>query len=343
MATDSRTDVIIVPSGTLPLFIDAGIDTDVNEVVFGLFASPIVPFAYSAFPVLVRHLARPNDYFALTVDPPDDSVGDFWASLVPKGQDGSGVKKAKLCDFLHSAPPATSRTIHLLTRGDNVAVIISEILNPFGIGAFCPMTDDSAHFTINPKYHPFPHPALHAPAPNTPLLPVTYSMSMLKDMLFEPGADFSPVDLANLICLKYPLPQYLFPRPDMGKLRDRYVFFFMMLRNPPPFRFDDRHRIATKEVREGQEWTEIVSVRPFEWVFVYCGGRDGGIVSISQGHRPLGQGLMPILDPNFDHTTEPFAVRATLVNHTAALMHPKEGSLFVEGVQDCWVDVYSFR
>jgi hypothetical protein len=312
-----------VPDQTIPLFVDFGVETIVN----GVFRSLLTPGCYSHFPILVRTKSRPNDYFTLTL--PHSPY--FWAQL------DIGLGNARVLNLAEFTPqPSAEKTVWKLSDTTNIYVIIKEVLNPLGIGAFHPTQEEFAEMPdIFPR---------QIRVPRGPSLPQyfqgPYAMSMVKEMFYEYGQvddDFSPLDVACFLCLKYPINPIMLPRPNLRKLRDRYIFFYQMLRNPPGF--DVTIATVTKEVNGPS--TEIMDVDPCQWILVACSENHGGSVVIANSPDAP---LLSIFN-SYDQSPFPddYAVQKSFVNQKTSIMSPKRGKLWyiVDPPKRCIVRVYS--
>jgi hypothetical protein len=271
---------------------------------------------YSAFPVVVSSLQFPDVLFTL-FERNESALEGFKEAIKDFVRDPP-LKTYDLTRLSHN-----EAGIYMLDEGTTDLQkkrIINEVLVPAGIGAFWGGPGESCcpvRFETGGQWY------MAAP----------YSIHQVRQILFchdsEKDTDLDPFSVLCLRCLKYPIPHIIIPRPDLARLRDRYIFCEMMLRNPPPFPQNGRRR--TVELKAGKNNLGI-KVAPFQWVWMYSG------VTAFPGFGPMiayiGDPLEPAIDllasgPGWTGT---YHVACAFVDNVVALMSPRGGELHINEV-----------
>ena len=309
------------PQPMIPLFLGHGSVSKVNAA----FVSLVGP-GYSSYPVVCGTKMLHNCYFTLAV--------------LDKSRTGAELQEkapleAIIAEKLHSdnflsyddfeRKDHDVVTIYGLTKGhkhSDILKIIRDVLNPLGIGAFY----ERQFVAKVPKsvfsVFPFRGPV----RARGQYVPVAYSEEMVEQILLEHESEDDDLDAFNvaaLVCLKFPVNPIVLPCVDLNRRRDRFVFFQMMLQNPP-----------LRRGREQQLPRE--RVRPYQWVWIHCEHPPGSLKAVIYS-KSKEDPLVNLLD---DKVPEHYRVECPFVGGDAALMHPKGGTLILEGSHSGSVKVW---
>lgn len=293
----------------IPLFLGAGAIPVANAVFYSLAGA-----GYSSYPVVCGSDMLPNAYFTLAVLDPDIEAGTVSECsplevIIQARLRNCSIKEYREFKMSHHGQP-TVYGLSTDSTSDTITTIIRDILNPLGIGAFYDASTRSqlSGFPFRGDVQLRRH-----------YIPVAYSEEMVRQMLmeYEEGDDdMDAVNLAALVCLKFPISPIILPRVDLRRHRDRFVFFHMMLRNPLPFPEKNRTLNPSERLRLDQ----------YKWVWLTVDGPSEGMKAVICHNRED-----PLVELLSDPVPSRYRVECEFVNGKAALMSPLGGYLVIDG------------
>ena len=296
----------------IPLFLCAGAVPVSNAVYYTLSGA-----GYSSYPVVCGSDMLPNAYFTLAIldsniAPDEVSERSPLEVIVQARIPGCSIKEYREFKMAHHGKP-TVYGLSTDSTSDTITTIIRDILNPLGIGAF---------YDASPRSQLSGFPFRGDVESRRHYIPVAYSEEMVRQMLMEHEEgddDMDAVNVAALVCLKFPISPIILPQVDLARRRDRFVFFHMMLRNPPPFP-------GTNRVLDP---SERPTVSAYQWVRLTVDGPSEGMKAVICHKRED-----PLVELLSDQVPKRYRVECEFVNGKAALMSPLGGYLVIEGRQE---------
>ena len=301
------------PQPMIPLFLGYGAVSEVNAA----FVSLVGP-GYSSYPVVCGTKMLRNCYFALAVLDKDRAGAKVQERAPLEAIIAEKLDSDNFCSYADfKRKDHDTVTIYGLTKEhghSDILKIIRDVLNPLGIGAFY-----EGQFVADGPRSVFSVFPFRGPVrARGQYVPVAYSEEMVEQILLEHEGEDDDLDAFNvaaLVSLKFPVNPIVLPRVDLKRRRDRFVFFKMMLQNPP--------------LRHGKEGSlqSNMKVDAYQWVWIHWKNAPGNAKAVICSKGPDD----PLVNLLEDNVPDDYRVECPFVGGDAALMHPKGGKLIITG------------
>ncbi|OHT04399.1 hypothetical protein TRFO_06273 [Tritrichomonas foetus] len=331
---------ILPPPGTIPLFVDVGAQVTVSGVFLPVCLNhetqqidSWVKNSYSSLPIIAQSQFYPNKYFSLI---PKDKCPD---RILTNRQ-----FKIKSYSQYYIQKKDDDIILYCIDDNDDIFFVCENILNPIGIGAFY-----DKQYSI---FLSMPENIAEEYGKSFDFKPVPYSMEIVKQIIFPTknssqiennGFDLDPLSVACLMVLQYKLPNIIIPQPNMDSIKNRFIFKYIMLQNPPTFYGKPNYSFALKNIEKGMIRL-LENVEPYQWVhisfFHFGEGQFEDVRAI------IGDPTKYELDVLNYKKGEGFRVDKFLVKDEVDIMSPAGGELWLHGIIDCGeflsVDVFLY-
>ena len=267
MSTLSK--VIPAPERSIPLFIDVHAET----YLAGAFLSTSMINTYSTFPIIAKSSICPKFYF----------------SLIPK----CVIQKSEFSNNFEIKEyfPLTNNKLYLQHQNkaketlfclsdeyteEDLLLIIKNILNPIGIGAFYNHyieTDDTQKVDAQRFFIPLEEQKQNINFAPLSYMPAPYSMEIVRNLLniFQ-NRNFDNFTINCLVALKYQLPNIIIPKGNLNLhlLIHRFIYYKIMLNNSPIFRGDPvkKYLLVQPILKKHSIKLYEKKIEPFQWVHV---------------------------------------------------------------------------
>lgn len=306
------------PAHSIPLFVDVGAEI----VVAAAFKNNTIQDSkvYSSLPIIACSIYYPNIMFTLTPKKEIKEMKKLKSFEIHEFQEFSfeninefTINNPEKCFLFCLSDKDTNKEIQ---------DICTNILNPLGIGAFYSKNTDL--FTqidedVNDLVCEF----------------LPYSMEIVRKMLFQYNdEDFSIFSVASLAILQYPLPKIIIPKPNLEKLKDRFIFTKFIINNPPLINDETMgelksFKLTSSDVKCGA--VELTVVSPNQWVHIT-------IHHFSEHFQPE-EKIEALIGSLVDNDIDLFEynefsnVSKEFHNNEVDIIHPNGGKLYIKGIK----------
>lgn len=333
-----RNSPIRAPEKSIPLFVDVGVEV----IVSGAFSNNLIENKniYTSLPIIVSSIYYPNIFFSLI---PKEQLNEVLSQIngiqyLDYNKDFSFEKlnnhrneKDKYFAFYLPESNDNNNDNYSCKDTDQIYRIINQMLNPLGIGAF--YDQNSSGFNL------FSHITQRVDKMKCEFVP--YSMEAIRQMLFQyKDEEFSVFSIASLMILQYPLPKIIIPRPDLNLLRDRFIFSYFIINNPPLIN-DENSDIKSFLIDENKNSSGAImltTVKPYQWIHISLHTfnehfKPNEIIEALISPFNYSTSLEHINDLNmFNYCKSCSNVRKTLYKDEVDIMHPEGGYLWLKGI-----------